>query len=68
MAHSTLLGVDDQPAELVGHGPIPACLAREAAADAVWRRLVTDPLSGTVLGYGRTTYHPPARHRGSSAP
>jgi hypothetical protein len=26
----------------------------------VWRRLVTDPLSGTFLDYGRTTYHPPA--------
>jgi hypothetical protein len=60
MAHSTLLGADDQPAELVGHGPIPACLARDTATDAVWRRLVTDPLSGTVLDYGRTTYHPPA--------
>jgi hypothetical protein len=26
----------------------------------VWRRLVTDPLSGTLLDHGRTTYHPPA--------
>jgi hypothetical protein len=60
MAHSTLIGADDQPAELVGEGPIPAGLAREIAADAVWHRLVTDPLSGTVLDYGRTTYHPPA--------
>lgn len=37
----------------------PASLARETAADGVWRRLVTDPLSGTLLDYGRTTYHPP---------
>jgi hypothetical protein len=58
--YSTLTGADDQPCELVGHGPIPASLARETAADAVWRRLVTDPLSGTLLDYGRTTYHPPA--------
>ena len=58
--HSTLIGADDQPAELVGHGPIPASLAREVAADGVWRRLVTDPLSGTLLDHGRTTYHPPA--------
>ena len=35
-------------------------MAREIAADGVWRRLVTDPLSGTLLDYGRTTYHPPA--------
>ena len=26
----------------------------------MWRRLVTDPLSGTLLDHGRTTYHPPA--------
>ena len=58
--YSTLIGADDQPAELVGHGPIPASLAREVAAEGVWRRLVTDPLSGTLLDYGRTTYHPPA--------
>jgi hypothetical protein len=60
LVHSTLIGADDAPAELVGHGPIPAGLAREIAADGVWRRLVTDPLSGTVLDYGRRTYHPPA--------
>ncbi len=58
--YSTLTGADEQPAELVGHGPIPASLAREAAAGGVWRRLVTDPLSGTLLDHGRTTYHPPA--------
>jgi hypothetical protein len=60
ISHSTLIGADDAPAELVGHGPIPADLAREIAAQGVWRRLVTDPMSGTVLDYGRTTYHPPA--------
>jgi hypothetical protein len=60
MPFSTLIGADDQPCELVGHGPIPADLAREVAADATLRRLVYDPLSGTVLDYGRTTYRPPA--------
>ena len=58
--YSTLAGADEQPAELVGHGPIPASLARETAADGVWRRLVTDPLSGSLLDDGRTTYLPPA--------
>ena len=58
--YSTLIGADDLPAELVGVGPIPASLARATAADAVWRRLITDPLSGTLLDHGRTTYHPPA--------
>ncbi len=60
MPHTTLTGADDQPCELAGYGPIPADLAREIAADAVWKRLVTDPDSGALLDYGRTTYHPPA--------
>jgi hypothetical protein len=59
MAYSTLVGANDQPAELTGYGPIPADLAREIAADGVLRRLITDPVLGTVLDYGRTTYHPP---------
>ena len=33
VALSTLLGVDEQPGELGGHGPIPATLARRLAAD-----------------------------------
>jgi hypothetical protein len=60
MPFTTLLGADDQPCELVGHGPITADQAREIATDAVLRRLVYDPLSGTVLDHGRTTYRPPA--------
>ena len=59
MPFTTLTGVDDQPCELTGYGPIPADMAREIAADAVWKRLVTDPLSGALLDHGRTTYRPP---------
>ncbi len=54
-----LLGLDEQPAELAGYGPIPASLAREIAAEGTWRRLLTDPVSGTLLDYGRTTYISP---------
>ncbi len=57
---STLLGLDDAPGELAGHGPIPASVVRRLAADATWRRLLTDPASGALLDYGRTTYSPPA--------
>jgi Domain of unknown function (DUF222) len=57
---ATLLGADDQPGELAGYGPIPANLAREVAADATWRRLLTEPASGALLDYGRTAYKPPA--------
>ncbi len=61
---STLLGLDDQAAELDGHGPIPAELARRIADDqsGTWRRLVTDDL-GRLIDYGRTTYRPPAELR-----
>ncbi|HEU5006246.1 MAG TPA: DUF222 domain-containing protein [Jatrophihabitantaceae bacterium] len=60
VALSTLLGMDEQPGELDGHGPIPADLARRLAADpsGTWRRLVTDEL-GHLIDYGRTTYEPP---------
>jgi hypothetical protein len=55
-----LLGLDDStPAELAGHGPIPAEVARRLAAHGIWRRLLTDPASGTLLDYGRTRYAPP---------
>ncbi|WP_433558594.1 DUF222 domain-containing protein [Pseudonocardia xinjiangensis] len=63
MPFTTLMGADDQPCELVGHGAVPADLAREIAADAVLKRLVYDPLSGALLDHGRTTYRPPAALR-----
>ncbi|HEY8828518.1 MAG TPA: DUF222 domain-containing protein, partial [Jatrophihabitantaceae bacterium] len=60
VALSTLLSLDEQPAELDGSGPIPASVARRIAADetGTWRRLITDPL-GRLLDYGRSTYQPP---------
>jgi Domain of unknown function (DUF222) len=59
VAASTLLGLDELPGELAGHGPIPAQMARMLAADATWRRLLTDPATGGLLDYGTTTYDPP---------
>jgi hypothetical protein len=55
-----LMGLDEQAGELAGYGPIPASVARMLAGDATWRRLLTDPVSGVLLDYGRTTYRPPA--------
>jgi hypothetical protein len=56
---SVLLGVGDDPAELVGHGPIDAGLARTLAQDATWRRLLTDPDDDDrLLSAGATTYRP----------
>jgi hypothetical protein len=56
-----LRGASDEPAELVGYGPITAETARQLAGapDSTWRRLVTDPLSGAVLDVGRSRYRPP---------
>ena len=57
---TSLLGLDREPADLSGCGPIPADLAKELAKDATWRRILTDPATGTVLDVGRTRYAPPA--------
>ncbi|KFU78015.1 hypothetical protein BB31_28050 [Amycolatopsis lurida NRRL 2430] len=59
---NTYLGLNDDPAELAGHGHIPASLARHIASgpDTVLRRIITDPLSGQVLDLGRDRYRPTA--------
>jgi hypothetical protein len=59
VAATTLLGLDQQPGELSGVGPITAEMARAIAGDATWTRLLTDPTSGVVTDYGTTQYRPP---------
>jgi hypothetical protein len=58
---STLLGLDEEPGDLTGYGPITAYTARALAADqsGTWRRLVTDPVTSQLLDFGTTTYRPP---------
>lgn len=58
---ATLTGLADNPAELAGHGPLPAPVARAIAHDptSTWRRIVTDPHTGAPLDVGRTRYRPP---------
>ncbi|RSN56437.1 HNH endonuclease [Amycolatopsis sp. WAC 04182] len=58
----TYLGLNDEPAELAGHGSLPAGLARHIATgpNTVLRRIITDPLSGQVLDLGRDRYRPTA--------
>jgi hypothetical protein len=57
----TLIGLNDDPAWLDGHGPITAEVARRLAHEgtSTWHRLVTDPVHGQLLEYGRTRYAPP---------
>ncbi len=60
----TLLGLAENPGEIVGFGPIPASLARRLATESqTWRRLVTDPVTGHLLDYGTKTYAPPTALR-----
>lgn len=74
---STLAGLDDDPAELAGHGVISAEFARSLAASATAvRAIVTTPAEacsagdgqpvrtrycGTVFDAGRLVYRPPER-------
>jgi hypothetical protein len=54
----TLLGLADNPARLDGYGTIPAALARRIAADASWRRMITDPITRRLLDRSPNTYRP----------
>ena len=57
---SVLLGISDAPGELAGYGPITAEVAREIAGDCTWRRVMTDPVDGTMIAVDTNTYRPPA--------
>ncbi|WGW12922.1 DUF222 domain-containing protein [Saxibacter everestensis] len=53
---------DEEPAGaaiLAGYGVIPPTLAVRLAADATWRRIITDPINGTVLHIDSNEYRPP---------
>lgn len=60
----TLLGHDDEPATLDGYGPIDADTARRLAGEATsWVRILTHPITGTVLDVDRRTYRVPTALR-----
>jgi hypothetical protein len=58
----TLLGLRDNPAELLGYGPITAADVRTMLTEpgTTLRRLVTDPVTGVLVDYGTTRYRPDA--------
>lgn len=59
---TTLMGIDDTPAELDGRTPIDAATARRLAAQAPgWDRVITHPITGAVLAVDR--YRPSAALR-----
>ncbi|MCC3303172.1 HNH endonuclease [Arthrobacter sp. zg-Y895] len=60
----TLLGLDDQPAELNGYGPISAETARRLAENATHLTgLVQDRATGDILGVGKRRRIPPGLRR-----
>lgn len=58
--YQSLLGLRDDPAELLGYGSITAADVRAmlSTPGTVLRRLVTDPVTGVLIDYGTTRYRP----------
>lgn len=60
----TLLGHGDEPATLEGYGPIPLETAATLAGEATsWIRVLTHPITSTILDVDRRTYRVPADMR-----
>jgi hypothetical protein len=59
---ATLLGAEGGVGEIPGHGFLPADHVRQlaTAAGSVWRRLVTDPVTGAALDLSTHRYRPTA--------
>jgi hypothetical protein len=56
----TLLGLSEEPATLDGYGPIDAKTARELAGHAPsFHRILTHPVTSTILDVDRRSYRPP---------
>ena len=54
-------GLSDEPADLVGYGPIPASAARDEAADGELRAFLVDAATGAFQGLGTKAYRPTRR-------
>lgn len=65
---TTALGLDDEPCELAGYGPISAAHGRELIATAELRKVSLDARSGQVLHVDDQLLRPtPGRNRPTSA-
>ena len=65
---TTLTGLDDNPAEIPGWGPVIADVARQVAEEqdkAEWRITVTDPDTGRPIHVGITRRRPTSSQRRS---
>jgi Domain of unknown function (DUF222) len=59
MQASTLVGLDNQPATLLGYGPIEADQARRLTENAALTRILTDPFSGDIKAVDLASYRVP---------
>jgi len=59
----TALGLDDEPCELEGYGPITAQHGRELLATAELRKVCLDPITGQVLHVEQTLHRPVDPHQ-----
>lgn len=62
VSYDTLIGANDDPADLKGYGPITAGQARALATEpgSVWRRLLIEPKTGLLIKTDPNTYRPTA--------
>lgn len=63
---TTLTGLNDDPGDLAGYGPVIADIARKVAAgrhDAEWRYTIVEPGTGRAIASGTTRRRPSAAQR-----
>ncbi|WP_086821557.1 HNH endonuclease signature motif containing protein [Allokutzneria sp. NRRL B-24872] len=62
MPVTSALGLTDDPGILTDDGPLPAPLARDIAAGGIWKRILTDPVTGMAEEIS-DVYRPNAKQR-----
>ncbi|WP_256564754.1 HNH endonuclease signature motif containing protein [Allokutzneria sp. A3M-2-11 16] len=62
MPVTSVIGMNDDPAMLHGYGPLPAEVARDVVAGGIWKRILTDPVTGMAEEVS-DVYRPTAKQR-----
>lgn len=65
MPATTMLGLDNAPCEIPGHGWVSAEAARAiiTTPGSIWSTMIAHPATGTALGFSATGYTPTAAMR-----
>ncbi|SDM49904.1 HNH endonuclease signature motif containing protein [Allokutzneria albata] len=61
MPITNILGLTKDPVMLAGYGPLPAPIVADVAANGIWKRILTDPVTG--MAEHITTYRPTVAQR-----